>query len=221
MHPRVAWGTVGHGFWHPPQWSTLVVVFTSQPSSNIPLQFAQLLSQAMAQYAFVHIGAEWALSGQAWPQAPQFEASFVALTSHPSSTSELQFKWTESHMMPHHELAHVGVEYGLSGQTAPHAPQLLMSFVLLISQPSLALALQSNRPVSQTNPQDEPEQVGVALDTAGHVLLHPPQWFTSLVVLISQPSLPLTLQSARPLLQTNPQDEPEQVGVAFDTPGHA
>lgn len=71
----------------------------------------------------------------------------------------------------------------------PQAPQLLLSLVILTSQPSAGLLLQSANPVvHDAMAQLELLHTGVAL-TKAHFVPQRPQLLTSLVVLISQPSV--------------------------------
>jgi hypothetical protein len=82
-------------------------------------------------------------------------------------------------------------------QTVPHAPQLLTSPAMLISQPSLCLLpLQSAKPVLHVPLQTPPLQL-VAMLLFEHAVEQPPQLLISVFVLISHPSLRLfELQSA-------------------------
>jgi hypothetical protein len=81
----------------------------------------------------------------------------------------------------------------------PQVPQLFASLVVLISQPLAGLPSQSMKPVLQDlMAQFDALHVGVAFAKL-HAVPQPPQLFTSLVVLISQPSEAVLLQSAYPV----------------------
>jgi hypothetical protein len=102
------------------------------------------------------------------------------------------------HAITHALDAHDVAALGRAGHAAPHAPQLVVVLVRLVSQPLVATPSQSPKPVLQRKPQAPDPQVVVALARAGHALRHAPQLATSVVVLISQPSLAVALQSEKP-----------------------
>lgn len=70
----------------------------------------------------------------------------------------------------------------------PHAPQLLTSLLVSISQPSGADPLQSRNDPMHAKPQALPLHDRIALARAGQTLPQPPQLERSAVVLTSQPS---------------------------------
>ena len=96
---------------------------------------------------------------------------------------------------------HEGVPLALE-HTMPQPPQLAMSVPLAVSQPSLSLLLlQSEKPAMQAPLQTPAAQVGMGtlfMEQAcgAAMVLQPPQLAGSTVVLISQPSAALALQSA-------------------------
>jgi hypothetical protein len=98
-------------------------------------------------------------------------------------------------------------------QLLEQEPQLLVVF-RLVSQPLLGLLSQSANGALQLNPQLPLVQVDVAF-AALHALLHPPQCWRLLAVLVSQPLPGLPSQSSNGALQTNPQLDPAHVAVAF------
>src|SRR5947209_9281147 len=73
-------------------------------------------------------------------------------------------------------------------QTTPHPPQLFESVCVLISQPLTAARSQSAKPLLHTRPQLAAVQAGVAFARVGQTVPQPPQLFTLVCVLISQPS---------------------------------
>ncbi|MCL2324956.1 MAG: hypothetical protein FWC40_00415 [Proteobacteria bacterium] len=81
----------------------------------------------------------------------------------------------------------------------PHPPQLLLSLVVSLSQPSLTELLQLWNPGLHVSVQTRllqlpPEAFGLPK----HELLHEPQWFSSVAKFASQPSSVSLLQSAYP-----------------------
>jgi hypothetical protein len=104
-----------------------------------------------------------------------------------------------------------------------HPLQWVELFVVLISQPSPNVPLQSARPAAQvlTLQLLEPQLTPVMLFEPTELLqfvppshlvvgpvVHPLQWVELLVVLISQPSPNVPLQSARPELHVSTVHEP-------------
>ena len=92
-----------------------------------------------------------------FPQNPQFALSVFVFVSQPSRarSSSLQLAKPTAQFIPHAPPTQVGDPlFALHGR--PQAPQLLMSVLTSVSQPSRAvfsLALQSPKPESQVMPQ--------------------------------------------------------------------
>ena len=98
-------------------------------------------------------------------------------------------------------------------QTCPHAPQLLGSLLMLVSQPLVRLLLsQSAKPGLQVPLQTPLAQLGVML-LDEQTLPHPPQLLASVFRLVSQPLAGLPLQLPKPALQVMPQTPIEQNAV--------
>lgn len=88
------------------------------------------------------------------------------------------------------------------GQRFPQAPQLFGSLCELTSQPSATTPLQSRKPALQVAIVQVPlTQAAVPL-AAVHLIPQPPQLFTSLPTLTSQPFAGLLSQSRKPVKQT-------------------
>jgi hypothetical protein len=86
-------------------------------------------------------------------------------------------------------------------QLLPQPPQFCGLLVMLISQPSDGTPLQFAKPELQLDTVQEPlEQAGVPFG-ALQLLPQPPQLFTLVLVLISQPFAGLPSQFAKPELQ--------------------
>jgi hypothetical protein len=94
----------------------------------------------------------------------------------------------------------------------PQPPQLLVSIVVSISQPSNAWPLQLANPALQLITSQVPVAQSAVEFGSAHAVLQPPQ---SVFVLsaVSQPFCAFESQSAKPALHEMPQMPPEQAGV--------
>src|SRR5262245_30111203 len=134
--------------------------------------------------------------------APQLLMSFEVLVSHPLAAFASQF-WNGALQtaMPHTPAAQPGEPLATAGHALLHMPQFLMSFEVFASQPLAALASQSWNGIMQAIwPQTLLMHVGLVFMPPGQTLAHMPQFLTSLVRLVSQPSFGFMLQSAKPAL---------------------
>jgi hypothetical protein len=94
---------------------------------------------------------------------------------------------------------HWGVLLGRVGQPWPQPPQLPASCARLLSQPSVALPLQSPYPALQDAiAHAPPTQPATPLATSPHTIPQPPQSFVLLATEVSQPLATLPSQSAYP-----------------------
>lgn len=136
------------------------------------------------------------------PQLPQLLSSLVVLVSQPSTALPLQLAYPEAQLKVQPPPAQtVELVLGRAGQTLPQVLQLRGSLLVLDSQPSLELMLQSRNGLEQESTRQAPPlQVPLPL-VIEQRLPHVPQLFRSLAVLVSQPSAALPLQSPKPLLQ--------------------
>lgn len=89
-----------------------------------------------------------------------------------------------------------------------------MLVVSAVSQPSVAVALQSPRPASHVNPHEPSTQVRVELGLAAHTVPHPPQLSGSVPVATSQPLVAFPSQSVKPGAHVHAQSRPEHVETA-------
>src|SRR4051812_41153622 len=103
-----------------------------------------------------------------------------------------------------------------TGQTLPHAPQLLTLFDESISQPSAGRALQSLNPPEQRTPHAPPAQTAEALGAPAQTFPHRPQFAGSLPTLTQ--ALPHFVD---PPWQTTPQAPAEQPWPAGQMLPHA
>jgi hypothetical protein len=94
----------------------------------------------------LHVAVAFALTGQGWPQPPQFFGSVLVSTQTPlhSIYGRLQAK---SHM----PMLHKGVAFGGGMQTLPQVPQLSL-LVILSTQEPLQLSVPVGQPVPQVPP---------------------------------------------------------------------
>jgi hypothetical protein len=118
--------------------------------------------------------------------------------------------------MPQVPLEHVAAALGRAGHEAPHAPQLVLLVEVFTSHPSASLALQLAKPGLHVLMRHAPlTHAGVAFGSA-HVRPHIPQLVVSLAVAVSQPSVSLPLQLAKPVLHDPMRQVPcVHAGVAF------
>src|SRR5262245_18957618 len=123
---------------------------------------------------------------QAWPmaqallQAPQFFASFWRFTSQPSAPTLLQSAKPWLHETSWqteftHEVTPLGSVHGLL-----QPPQFIMLPMVLVSQPSPMLNLQSAKPGGHPTRAHLPAWHATLPLGAEHRLPHVPQFFTSL-----------------------------------------
>jgi hypothetical protein len=132
-----------HAVPQPPQFATSVFVFTSQPSTGLPLQSSKPASQlAISHAAATQLGVPLA-TAHAVPQPPQFAGSVSVLTSQPSAGARLQSA------KPASQAATVqlpptqpGVPFATL-HASPQPPQFAASTSVLTSHPSPAAPLQS------------------------------------------------------------------------------
>ena len=144
------------------------------------------------------------------PTAATREPRVAAVTVQPAHTQAPFSHWKNlPELVPPHGPA----------QIRPQAPQLPLSMVRSVSQPFAGLPSQLPKPALQTMAHWPPAQVAVPL-VDGQTLPQPPQLLGLDCTLTSQPSKGLPLQFEKPVLQTNPQVPPLQVGVEFGPTGH-
>src|SRR5579871_1300312 len=155
---------------------------------------------------------------QRLPQLPQWLGSMLVLTSQPLATTPSQSAKPALQLpILHTPPTHAGVPLGTT-QTVLQPPQWFGSLLVLVSQPSVGLLSQSEKPGLQLPIlHTPPAHAGVALGTT-HTLPQLPQWFGSPLVLVSQPSSGLPLQSPKPVLHVpTAHTPPSQPGVALGT----
>ena len=103
--------------------------------------------------------------------------------------------------------------------TVPQMPQLVVLVFVLVSQPLVRLLSQLPQPALQVIPHVLAPQVAVPLVPL-HARPHDPQFVGLVVTLVSQPSVKMPLQLAKPGLQVIPQVLALQVAVPL-LPLHA
>ena len=128
---------------------------------------------------------------QTLPQLPQLATSLVRFFSQPSARLlALQSAKPALHTPCSQEPATQVRMMFVLAQTAPQPPQLLVSVLTLISQPSTCLlALQSAKPALQVPAWQEPPAQARATLFVEHTVPQLPQFRTSPLVKISQPSV--------------------------------
>jgi hypothetical protein len=158
--------------------------------------------------------------GQLAPQAPQLAAEVRKSASHPfdDMLSQLPKLVLQVDTLQVLLLQVLVSTWGRSLQSLLHAPQLAVSLLRVVSQPSPVFELQSARPEMHMR-LAQALATQLALMTPGSVLqllLHPLQLVAELAMFTSHPSLDMLLQLAKPVLhELNPQVPPEQVFTAL------
>jgi hypothetical protein len=108
-------------------------VFPSQPSFGSPSQSANPDAQLVIEhFPALHASLAWFVLHAA-PHPPQFASSVAVLVSQPSATFALQSPKPALHAMAQRPAAQEGAPFRLE-QTAPHAPQLVVSSSVFVSQ---------------------------------------------------------------------------------------
>jgi hypothetical protein len=182
---------------HAPQLLGEVLVSVSQPFAAMPSQSANGAMQLLtAHVPFEH---DTTACGRlhAVLHAPQWLGSVLRLASHPSAALPSQSPKPDEHAMEHFPPLQLGVPF-VPLQAMPHAPQFAALLEVSTSQPFVALPSQSaNGFVHEPTVHVPPAHTAFACGGA-QVWLQPPQFARSLVVMVSQPSIGLPLQSANP-----------------------
>jgi hypothetical protein len=206
---------------HWPQWVLLVWRFVSQP-------FVRLVSQSAKPAAQLHRPERQSLlsvlfmppAGQLAPHAPQLVTEERRSVSQPfdDMLSQLPKLVLQVDTLQVLLLQVLVATWGRSLQSLLHAPQLAVSLLRVVSQPSPVFELQSARPERHTM-LAQALLTQPALMTPGSVLqllLQPLQFAADEVMFTSQPSPDMPLQLANPVLhELMPQVPPEQVFTAL------
>ena len=189
-----------HGFAQPPQLLASVFRLISHPFDALWSQSSKpvlhdVTEQTKPVEVLLHASVAW-LVLHVLPHAPQLLVVVIAV-SQPFAGLLSQSAKPGAHVILHVDATQVPVP-PLWLHAFPHAPQWLGSLVRLISQPFAAFVSQSPKPTRHaTIVQLDAMQASIALSVL-HARPQPPQSFTLLVVLISQPLPGLPSQSAVP-----------------------
>jgi hypothetical protein len=202
----------GHALPQPPQFARSVVVSTQPPAQQDRPAGQPCVSQLPC----------WQTprtqndpAPHACPQVPQFDASELVSTSQPSKTW-----WSQSAKPVLHEtISHAlvtqpVVPFGTVGQTFPHMPQLFGSLAVFAHCDPLQQVWPAGHvpPPPQPPAHVPPEQTS----PAEHAWPQPPQFFGSVAVSTSQPSLATWSQSANVAAQAPmAHADPVQTAVAL------
>jgi hypothetical protein len=195
----------------------------SQPSPPLPLQSLKPALQANPQAPLTHVLVENATCGQLLPHAPQLFTSVEVGTSQPSTADLLQSaKPTLQEPTPHVLLTQLALPFAGAVHFTLQPPQLFTLLVVLVSQPSVYVALQSAKPVLHVLIAQADAAHTVVAFGALQALLQAPQFAALLVVFTSQPLVTVPSQLAKPALQAMPQVPPAvQVADEFANVGQA
>lgn len=191
LHVMLELARAAHMFPQLPQWFVSFVVFVSQPFAGFPSQSPKPALQGYVQLPALHAAPVLERAVHMVPHVPQLLGSVVVARHTPE-----QLVCPGGHAWPQVPAAQVALPPAAGAQTRRHAPQLLTSAAVLVSQPLAGLPSQSAQLGLQLPTAQRPAtQVGVALARA-QVAPQAPQWATLTSTLVSQP-LP-ALQSPKP-----------------------
>jgi hypothetical protein len=170
----------------------------SQPFAEFPSQSPIPIAQeAHPQTPAAHLG-EPLGHVQVLPQVPQLFVATWVLVSHPLILLPSQSPKPEEHVGVQTPALQTVVPLGLA-HTVPHAPQLLVVELRLVSQPLLRLASQLPQPLAHAGVQTPATQEVVPCGLV-HPAAHAPQFEVLVCRSVSQP-LPGSLsQLAKPVL---------------------
>jgi hypothetical protein len=132
-----------------PQLRTSVCVSTSQPFAALPSQLPKPALHATPQAPDAQVAEAFARGGHTVPQAPQFAALVLVLTSHPLAGSPSQFAEPAAQTTPQTPAWHRAVAPPPAVHALPQRMQLDTSLVRFTSQPLAGFVSQSAKPVLQ------------------------------------------------------------------------
>lgn len=183
-------------FPQPPQALTLFVVAVSHPLATFASQLPKPAAHMIVHEPFEQ-PAEPLVVLQAFMQAPQCVVFVAVLISQPFVLVPSQLANVPVHeVISQVPVAHDVFAFGYAHVT-PQPPQLLR-VLRFVSQPFAYKPSQSEKPgLHERTAQLPAVHVGVPLATK-QVIPQPPQWFVSVVVVVSQPFIELPSQSRLP-----------------------
>ncbi len=205
----------GHTLPQRPQLLREVLRLTSQPLTGLPSQSANPGLHLANRHAPSAQSLTALAKLQTRPHMPQLLASPRMLTSHPSIKLRLQSAKPALQVPPHMPPTQVALPLATIGHIRPHIPQLLVSVVRLVSQPSPTLLLQSPNPGPHIAMVHAPPTHAALPLTDMHAFAQRPQLAALVRRSTSQPSAGLLLQSAKLGLQVNPHILIVHVAVAL------
>jgi hypothetical protein len=189
----------GHTVPHAPHAATLLAMLVSHPLATFASQSARPMSHMLTeQLPPVQLAAP-PMTVHTRPQPPQCEVLVRRSTSHPLAALPSQSAKPALHAYTQPPLVQLAVALALAAHARPQPPQCAVLLRVSTSQPSVAIMLQSARPVSQVKPQVPIVHVVVAPLRAGHAVPQPPQARRSVRVSVSHPLAGFMSQSARPV----------------------
>jgi len=185
----------------PPQFTTLVRMFASQPFAAFPSQFSKPLAHTMVQPDATHAGDAFVRAGHAIPQRPQFATDEVTSVSQPFVSFASQLPVPEAQVPSTQDPAtHVADACG-KPQTCPQMPQFDSFVASATSHPLVASLSQSAKPALHREithaPAEQPGTPPAAWQASPHIR----QFATSVRVSTSQPFAEFPSQSARSTAQ--------------------
>ena len=176
-----------------------VVVLTSQPSAEIPLQSEKPDAHEERPHCPATQLGDPFCAGQTTPQPPQFCTSVVVAASQPFAALPSQSVKPGEHAYAHVLAAHEATVLGRGAHARPQPPQWATVLVVLTSQPLAAFMSQLAKPAEHAATVHAPAaQPAVPLATA-QVRPHIPHAVGVVLRLVSQPLAGFMSQSAKPV----------------------
>lgn len=119
------------------------------------------------------------------------------------------------HAVPHVPAVHAGEPLGRVGHTVGQLPQCKTLVTVFVSQPSLAIALQSPRPAVHAIPHAPALHAGAAPVRVGQTLAQVPQFAVEVRRFVSQPFVGMASQLPKFMSQLKPHTLALHVGRAL------
>jgi hypothetical protein len=169
-----------------PQLATSVAASDSQPVAGLLSQLLKPAAQVRPQFVPSHVAVEFGPEGQTVPQLPQLDGVFNGVSQPLDPRSLSQLPKPALQVIAQVPVAQDAVALAGAVHGVPQAPQSV-AVVNGVSQPSLALALQSPKPAWHVKRHVPVAHDAVALAGAVQGVPQPPQ----LVSVVSATQVPL------------------------------
>jgi hypothetical protein len=184
-----------HACPHVPQFLTSFVRLVEQV---VPEQAPIPVGHGTApQFEFTQYGVP-VVDGHTWPHVPQLVASVVVAVSQPLAGLPSQLPKPAAQLSMHVPPEHVEDAFSVL-HTTPHMPQFFASVWRFVSHPLDAILSQSAKPALQEAMAHMPIEHLLVAFASMQALLHAPQFWTSVFLLISHPLAGAPSQFKKPI----------------------